>query len=184
MLSYRSCVVPGASTCDAAPATVAHIDQVRAASASMVDFYHNKDRLTPEEQPAAPQVRAESPHCVYVPPRPRCACICGQVLRACPPVLLPLKHLANRPSSYSKHCDEKTACGSQWTVFDDVVSRPPGRVTVRRWPTLPLSVSALRVAGSNYKSAARQCSPERAGGRAPLTLPKKAVRKGYRSRLG
>ena len=46
-------VVPGASTCDAAPATVAHIDQLRAASASMVAFYHNKDRQAPEEQPAA-----------------------------------------------------------------------------------------------------------------------------------
>ena len=38
--------------------------------------------------------------------------------------------------------------------------------------------------GDGYKSAARQCSPERAGGRAPLTLPKKAIRKGYRPRLG
>ena len=28
-----------------------------------------------------------------------------------------------------------------------------------------------------YKSAARQCSPEHTGGRAPLTLPKKAVRR-------
>ena len=46
-------VVPGASTCDAAPATVAHIDQLRAASPSMVVFYHNKDRQTPEEQTAA-----------------------------------------------------------------------------------------------------------------------------------
>ena len=42
---------------------------------------------------------------------PPCACICGQVLRACQPVLLPLKHLVHRPSSSSKHCDEEAACG-------------------------------------------------------------------------
>ena len=65
-------------------------------------------------------------------------------------MLLPLKHLANRLSSYSKHCDEETACGSQWTVFDVVVSRLPSCVTVRRCPTLPTRcVSAARVAGSN-----------------------------------
>ena len=40
------------------------------------------------------------------PPR---ACICGQALRACQPVLLPLKHLVCRISSYSKHCDEDAA---------------------------------------------------------------------------
>ena len=34
------------------------------------------------------------------PPR---ACICGQALRACQPVLLPLKHLAYMHSSYIKH---------------------------------------------------------------------------------
>ena len=40
-------VVPGASTCDAAPATVAHIDQLRAASASMVAFYHKQGQANP-----------------------------------------------------------------------------------------------------------------------------------------
>ena len=83
----------------------------------------------PRKSNQQPQVRAESPHCVCRH-GPRCACICGQVLRACQHVLLPLKHLANRPSSYSKHCDEETACGSQWTVFGVVVSRLPGCVTV------------------------------------------------------
>ena len=48
---------------------------------------------------------------------PPCACICGQVLRACQPVLLPLKHLAHRPSSYSKHCDEEDASGQCLSGF-------------------------------------------------------------------
>ena len=48
------------------------------------------------------------------PPR---ACICGQALRACQPVLLPLKHLAYRHSSYNKHCDEDTACGQCLSGF-------------------------------------------------------------------
>ena len=48
---------------------------------------------------------------------PPCACICGQVLRACQPVLLPLKHLAHRPSSYSKHCDDEAACGQYLSGF-------------------------------------------------------------------
>jgi len=42
---------------------------------------------------------------------PPCACICGQVLRECQPVLLPLKHLVHRPSSSSKYVDEEAACG-------------------------------------------------------------------------
>ena len=48
---------------------------------------------------------------------PPCACICGQVLRACQPVLLPLKHLTYRPSSYSKHRDEEAACGQCLSGF-------------------------------------------------------------------
>jgi hypothetical protein len=55
-------------------------------------------------------IRADSPHCAcrLGPPS---ACSCGQALRAYQPVLLPLKHLAYRHSSYNKHCDEDTACG-------------------------------------------------------------------------
>ena len=43
----------GALTRDAAPAPVAHIDQQRAASVSMVAMCLNKDSETPGEQPEA-----------------------------------------------------------------------------------------------------------------------------------
>ena len=57
------------------------LDKLRAASASMVAFHHNKDRQTPEKSNQKPQVRAESPHYVCRHGQ-RCACICAQVLRA------------------------------------------------------------------------------------------------------
>ena len=72
----------------------------------------------PQESNQKPHDRADSSHCAAAT-EPPCACICGQVLRACQPVLLPLKHLVYRPSSYSKHCGEEAACGqcltrSEW----------------------------------------------------------------------
>jgi len=60
-----------------------------------------------------------------------CACICGQTLQEFQPVLLPLKQLAYLLlNSYSKLCDEETACGQCLASW-----RHPscGCVTVQRW---------------------------------------------------
>jgi predicted metal-binding transcription factor (methanogenesis marker protein 9) len=70
-----------------------------------------------QESNHKPYDRADSPHCVCRHGATVCMHFCGQVLRACQPVLLPLKHLAHRPSSYSKHCDDEAACGQCLSGF-------------------------------------------------------------------
>ena len=108
-LRIRSRAGASLNVCDAAPAPVAHIDQPRAASVSMVWPCASAKTGHPQESNQKPHDRADSPHCLCrhgaTEHRAPCACICGQVLRACQPVLLPLKHLVHRPSSSSKHCD-------------------------------------------------------------------------------
>ena len=80
-----------------------------------------------------------------IPVSLRCvACICGQTLQEFQPVLLPLKQLAYLPNSYSKLCDEETACGQclaswrhpSWLCDGAAVAgggllRPPGVSPVR-----------------------------------------------------
>ena len=66
----------------------------------MVVMCLSKDRETPGEQPevALFELTVRIAPAASAPPW---ACSCGQALRACRPVLLPLKHLAYRPSSYA-----------------------------------------------------------------------------------
>ena len=91
------------------------IDQPRVARVSMVVMCLSKDRTPPgatRSRMIKLTVRIAS-----AATEPPCACICGRVLRAFQPVLLPLKHLAHRLSSYSKHCDEEVACGQCLSGF-------------------------------------------------------------------
>ena len=62
-------------------------------------------------------IRADSPHCACRLGATVCMQLRAGTLRACQPVLLPLKHLAYRHSSYDKHCDEDAACGQCLSGF-------------------------------------------------------------------
>ena len=105
-LRIRSRAGASLNVCDAAPAPVAHIDQPRAASVSMVAICLSIQRQNIPRRATRSRMIELTVRIASAATEPACACICGQVLRACQPVLLPLKHLAYRPSSSSKHCDE------------------------------------------------------------------------------
>ena len=75
--------------------------------------------VKPQESNQKSHERADSPHCVCRHGATVCMHLWAGIVSVSGTVLLPLKHLAYRSSSYSKHCDEEAACGqcltrSEW----------------------------------------------------------------------